>query len=55
MRWLDEHTDEESWTLIDGGLSHWERISEAEGNATQEATEYAALARAVLKNCRAST
>jgi hypothetical protein len=55
VRWLDEHTDQESWTLIDGGLSHWERISEAEGNATQEANEYAALARAVLKNCWAST
>ncbi|RXW23332.1 hypothetical protein EST38_g2498 [Candolleomyces aberdarensis] len=54
VRWLDEHTDQESWTLIDGGLSHWERISEAEGTDTQEANEYAALARAVLKNCRAS-
>ncbi|KAF6760044.1 Golgi transport complex subunit 5-domain-containing protein [Ephemerocybe angulata] len=52
VRWLDEHTDQESWTLIDGGLSHWERIAEAEGTDTQEANVYAALARTVLKNCR---
>mgnify|MGYP006955284759 FL=1 len=47
---MDEHTDQESWTLIDGGLSHWERISEAEGKDTKDAAEYAALARAVLRN-----
>ncbi|KAF5326012.1 hypothetical protein D9611_000129 [Ephemerocybe angulata] len=52
VRWLDEHTEQESWTLIDGGLSHWERIAEAEGTDTQEANVYAALARTVLKNCR---
>lgn len=52
VRWLDEHTDQESWTLIDGGLSHWERVSEAEGADTEEANEYSSLARAVLKNCR---
>jgi len=50
VRWLDEHTDQESWTLIDGGLSHWERISEAEGKDPKDAAEYAALARAVLRN-----
>ena len=55
VRWLDEHTDQESWTLIDGGLSHWENISESEGTDTREASEYASLARTVLKNCRAST
>lgn len=54
VRWLDEHTDQESWTLIDGGLSHWERMAESEGTDTQVANEYAALARAVLKNCRAN-
>ncbi|KAG2015937.1 hypothetical protein CC2G_009155 [Coprinopsis cinerea AmutBmut pab1-1] len=52
VRWLDEHTEEESWTLIDGGLSHWEKISETEGKDTSEATEYADLARAVLEKCR---
>ncbi|TEB37536.1 hypothetical protein FA13DRAFT_1786654 [Coprinellus micaceus] len=39
VRWLDEHTDQESWTLIDGGLSHWESISDPEGTDTREAGE----------------
>ncbi|KAH6914164.1 Golgi transport complex subunit 5-domain-containing protein [Coprinopsis sp. MPI-PUGE-AT-0042] len=53
VRWLDEHTDEESWTLIDGGLSHWEKISETEGEIdSAEAKEYVELARTVLQICR---
>lgn len=52
VRWLDEHTAEESWTLIDGGLSHWEKISETEGTGTTEAKEYVDLAREVLQKCR---
>lgn len=53
VRWLDEHTDEESWTLIDGGLSHWEKISGTEGEIdSAEAQEYVELARTVLQTCR---
>ncbi|TFK25504.1 hypothetical protein FA15DRAFT_639269 [Coprinopsis marcescibilis] len=52
VRWLDEHTEEESWTLIDGGLTHWEKISETEGRDVAEASEYVELARSVMQNCR---
>ncbi|KAJ7188486.1 hypothetical protein C8R46DRAFT_1157508 [Mycena filopes] len=30
VRWVDEHSEEEAWTLIEGGLSHWEKIQESE-------------------------
>lgn len=52
VRWIGEHTEEEAWTLIDGSLSHWEKIAEAEGTDTAAAVEYVQLARAVLTNAR---
>lgn len=52
VRWVDEHSEEESLTLIDSGLSHWEKITEAEGKDTAVAAEYANLARAVLANAK---
>ena len=45
VRWVDEHSEEEAWTLVESGLSHWEKVSEMGA-----ATEYADLARAVLRN-----
>ena len=50
VRWVDEHSEEEAWTLVEGGLSHWEKVSETEGKDIDTATEYAGLARAVLRN-----
>lgn len=44
VRWLDEHTEEEALTLIDGGLTHWEKVSEED-----EGVEYLKLARSVMK------
>lgn len=49
VRWVDEHSEEEAWTLIDGGLSHWEKVSEGD----TEGREYIELARTVLHNARA--
>ncbi|KAI9456296.1 Golgi transport complex subunit 5-domain-containing protein [Russula earlei] len=51
VRWVEEHSEEEALTLIDGGLAHWEKVSEAEGRDT--APEYVLLARTVLANARA--
>jgi hypothetical protein len=48
VRWVDEHSEEEAWTLIDSGLSHWEQMKESEGMAVDGAAEYVRLARAVL-------
>jgi hypothetical protein len=46
VRWVDEHTEEEAWTLVEGGLSHWEKTREGEG---RDAMEYVRLARQVLQ------
>lgn len=48
VRWVDEHTEEEAWTLVDGGLSHWERTTESEGSEKEDAMQYVNLARKVL-------
>ncbi|KAF5385847.1 hypothetical protein D9615_002395 [Tricholomella constricta] len=50
VRWVDEHTEREAWTLIEGGLSHWEKVSESEGKDSTVAKEYIDLARTVLEN-----
>lgn len=50
VRWVNEHTEQEAWTLVEGDLSHWEQVAEAEGTDTSAAVEYVQLARAVLKN-----
>ncbi|KAG7446461.1 uncharacterized protein BT62DRAFT_949336 [Guyanagaster necrorhizus] len=48
VRWVDEHTEEEAWTLVDGGLSHWERTTGSEGDKKEDAMQYVNLARKVL-------
>jgi len=54
VRWVDEHTEEEAWTLVDGGLVYWEKTSESEGKDETEAKEYVQLARQVLANASAT-
>ncbi|KAG5646264.1 hypothetical protein DXG03_003860 [Asterophora parasitica] len=54
VRWVDEHTAREAWTLIEGGLSHWEKVSESEGKDSAVAKEYIELARTVLQNSQRS-
>ncbi|KAH9895023.1 Golgi transport complex subunit 5-domain-containing protein [Cubamyces lactineus] len=52
VRWVEEHSDEEAWTLVDGDVTHWEKITEAEGGDLGAAAEYVQLARAVLANAQ---
>jgi conserved oligomeric Golgi complex subunit 5 len=52
VRWVDEHSEVEARTLVEGGLSHWEKIAEAEGKNLSEGMEYIQLARMVLVNAR---
>ena len=47
VRWLEEHPDEEALTLIESGLTHWEKIQDSESERAAGA-EYVALARTVL-------
>ena len=51
VRWVEEHSEEEALTLIDGGLTHWEKTCEAE-DIRNSAAEYVVLARSVLANAR---
>ena len=50
VRWANEHSAPEAWTLVEGDLSHWEQVAAAEGADTADAAEYVRLARAVLKS-----
>ena len=51
VRWVEEHSEEEALTLVEGGLAHWEKVSEAEGR--DPASEFVVLARTVLVNAKA--
>ena len=53
VRWVEEHSEEEALTLIDGGLTHWEKTCEAAEEIRDSAEEYVVLARSVLANARA--
>ncbi|KAF9484491.1 hypothetical protein BDN70DRAFT_825599 [Pholiota conissans] len=50
VRWVDEHSEEEAWTLVESGLAHWEKMAETEGKDIKQAVEYVELAREVLQN-----
>lgn len=50
VRWVDEHTAQEALTLIEGGLTHWEKVGDAHGTDGETAREYVGLARTVLEN-----
>ncbi|KAI0365669.1 hypothetical protein BV20DRAFT_1099473, partial [Pilatotrama ljubarskyi] len=52
VRWVEEHSEEEAWTLVDGDVTHWEKITEAEGGDLGAAAEYVQLARTVLANAQ---
>ncbi|EIM81196.1 uncharacterized protein STEHIDRAFT_86486 [Stereum hirsutum FP-91666 SS1] len=55
VRWVEEHSEEEALTLIDGGLSHWEKVTESEGGDLDVAKEYVELARKVLEVSRSKS
>ena len=50
VRWVNEHTPQEAWTLVEGGLARWEGVARAEGTDDDTAEEYVSLARQVLRN-----
>lgn len=52
VRWVEEHSEEEAWTLVEGDVTHWEKITEAEGGDVSVAAEYVQLARTVLANAQ---
>jgi hypothetical protein len=52
VRWVEEHSEEESLSLVDGGLTHWEKVSETEGKDIASAKEYFDLAKQILKSAQ---
>ncbi|KAH9166239.1 Golgi transport complex subunit 5-domain-containing protein [Lactarius sanguifluus] len=52
VRWVEEHSEAEALTLVEGGLAHWEKTNEMEGADGDPAAEYLALARSVLAGAR---
>ncbi|KIL68918.1 hypothetical protein M378DRAFT_70503 [Amanita muscaria Koide BX008] len=54
VRWVDEHSEEEAWALVESGLEHWEKVSESEGIDIKDARIYADMARKVLRDARES-
>ncbi|KAH9032641.1 Golgi transport complex subunit 5-domain-containing protein [Lactarius hengduanensis] len=52
VRWVEEHSEAEALTLVEGGLTHWEKTNEMDGADGDPAAEYLALARSVLASAR---
>jgi conserved oligomeric Golgi complex subunit 5 len=52
VHWVEEHS-EEAFTLVEGRVMHWEKMSETEGR--ELAVEHVTLARSVLANAIANT
>ncbi|KAI0779742.1 Golgi transport complex subunit 5-domain-containing protein [Fomes fomentarius] len=52
VRWVEEHSEEEAWTLVEGDVTHWEKVTEAEGGDVSVVAEYVQLARTVLANAQ---
>ena len=52
VRWVEEHSEAEALTLVEGGLTHWEKTNEVEGTGGDLAVEHLALSRSVLANAR---
>ncbi|KAL5523935.1 hypothetical protein ACEPAG_8108 [Sanghuangporus baumii] len=48
VRWVEEHTEEEALTLVDGVLTHWEKVNEVPKD--EASRDFVDLARAVLVN-----
>ena len=56
VRFVEEHSEEEVWDVVDQGLTHWKSTHDDEDSiATEEVDEYIGLARQVLANARAGS
>ncbi|KAI5123858.1 hypothetical protein M0805_005675 [Coniferiporia weirii] len=52
VRWVDEHSEEEALTLVDGVLVHWEKTQHSSASDLESSREYLDLAHTVLTNAR---
>ncbi|KIJ67605.1 hypothetical protein HYDPIDRAFT_84403 [Hydnomerulius pinastri MD-312] len=49
VRWIDEHSSQEAWSLVGSSISHWEKKGGG-GSDIKSAEEYIKLARSVLRS-----
>ena len=52
VRWLEEHSEEEALSLVEGTVAHWEKIHETSSQEYKSSEEYLKLARSVLDSAR---
>ncbi|THH05820.1 hypothetical protein EW145_g4520 [Phellinidium pouzarii] len=52
VRWVDEHSEEEALTLVDGVLAHWEKVHGLLSPDLDSSKEYLDLAHIVLTNAK---
>ncbi|KAL0072820.1 hypothetical protein AAF712_000583 [Marasmius tenuissimus] len=50
VRYVDEHSEQQVWSLVESGLDRWEKLSANDETNMEEAEEYVELARKVLKS-----
>jgi hypothetical protein len=50
VRWVEEHSEKEAWTLVEGCLSRWEAEKKENNHVDPVGQEYVELARVVLRN-----
>ena len=55
VRFVEEHSEEEIWDVIDQGLTHWKSTRDEDSIDMEEVNEYIGLAREVLSNARAGS
>lgn len=48
MRWVEEHSEAEGLTLIDGVLTHWEKMHETPTPELEMSKRYLELAHTVI-------
>ena len=48
VRWVDEHSQDEALTLVDGVLTHWEKVNDAASADFEASKEFLSLAHQVI-------
>ncbi|EEB94824.1 hypothetical protein MPER_06301, partial [Moniliophthora perniciosa FA553] len=50
VKYVDEHSEQQMFSLVESALDRWEKINASEGVSSEEGEEYVELARKVLRN-----
>jgi hypothetical protein len=49
VRWVAEHQQRDALALVEGGISRWESMQEAEGKHSKEGDECVRIAREIME------